>query len=169
MVVRAVVRVMAAVAGRTPRLSTLLFPPVLLLGLRLVLPVPGVADLERLVATHTSMELLLLPQVLAQREAVEAPHPRPAAVVPPHLALEQQSILVALVARSAVQLTAAQAAAVRPAKMEMALLAEGAVRREIHIPAVAAADLEEVLLAKTALPLLSAALAATTPLALAAA
>jgi hypothetical protein len=158
----------AVVAGRTPRLSTLLFLPVLLLGSLLVPLVLGVAGLERLVAIHTSTELLLPLQALEQKGVVEARHQRPAAVGPLLLELAQPSILVEMVAPMPPQ-TEAAAVAAQPVRTEMALTAAGVALPPIPIPAAVAVALVAVLLAKTAFLVLSAALAATTHPALAAA
>jgi hypothetical protein len=134
----------------------------------LALLVPGAADLERLVAIHTSTELLLPLQALEQRGVVEVQHQRPAAVEPLLLELAQPSILVEMVAPMPPQ-TEAAAVVAQPVRTEMALTAAGVALPLILIPAAVAVALVAALLAKTAFLVLSAALAATTHPALAAA
>jgi hypothetical protein len=134
----------------------------------LALLVPGAADLERLVATHISTELLLLPQALEQRGVVEARHQLPAAVEPLLLELAQPSILVEMVAPMLPQ-TEAAAVVAQPVRTEMALTAAGVALPLILIPAAVAVALVAALLDRTAFQIRSAALAATTHPALAAA
>ena len=157
---------MVAVAGRTPRRPTFSCPPDQLFRLLLALLVPGVADLERLVETHTSTEPLLPPQVLGQREVAVARHQRPAAAVPLPLELALPNILAALADLSTQPQTAAVAAVVQVAQTEMVPLAAEAALHPIPIRAAVVAVLAAALLVRTGLLELLVAMAVTTILGL---